>query len=334
MGNWPYIELPLHDARTLPGTPPRPGAGQRVHVLLHLLRRQRHRERRALLVGHGAPRLLRPGPDLPRGRRVECRCRPSCRWSAALAFTQVPRPGGRGLLLLLLIRRRLWKRRRCRLGSRFRRPGLRLRRRRGRGRQMEAVCGVAEVAHELGTEIFYPAVTGQLLLHGAGVGADTSVRRGAGGAAPIARGASPGYCRAREGRRHAVGARRRRGRPRLEMVRRRGRRLRPRIRGRRHGPRVAAVRALRRGDATQRVKQRQRPPGAWRSRAGCGGRLAGGERRGGGAVEESEEGGPRQKETVVWSSASQRFCYGGKPGKQRRQAGITRPCGGRRGQFG
>ena len=194
MGNWPYIELPLHDARTLPGTPPRPGAGQRVHVLLHLLRRQRHRERRALWAGHGAPRLLRPADLPPRGRRrVECgcRCRPACRWSAALAVTQVPRPGGRGLLLLL--------RRRCRLGSRFRRPGLlrlRRRQRRGRGRQMEAVGGVAEVAHELGGEIFYPAVTRKLLLHGAGVGGDTSVRRRR-GAAPIARGASPGYCRAR-----------------------------------------------------------------------------------------------------------------------------------------
>jgi hypothetical protein len=284
-GNWPYIELPLHDARTLPGTPPRPGAGQRVHVLLHLPRRQRQGERRAL-SGHGPPSLLHPG--LPRGRRVEFECRgrgrPARRWSAALPVTQVPRPGGRSLLLL---RWRRPRRRRWRLG--FRRPRLRLTRRR-RGRQMEAVGGVAEVAHELSAEIFYPAVTGHLLLlHGA----DTSVRR-RGRAAPIARGASPGNCRAwgREGRRHAVGARRR-GRPRLEVVRRRGRRrLRPRIRGRRHDssrptdrPRTAA----RRGEATQREKQRQRAPrgagrAGWLRRSACRGTPW---RR---AVEESREG--------------------------------------------
>ena len=301
MGNWPYIELPLHDARTLPGTPPRPGAGQRVHVLLHLLRRQRHRERRALLVGHdGAPRLLgRPRDITPRGgRRVECGCRcrccrrPACRGSAALAVTQVPRPGGGRGLLLLLGRRRLWKRRRCRLGSRSRQPGLlRLRRRRGRGRQMEPVGGVAEVAHELVAEIFYPAVTRQLLLHGAGVGADadTSVRRGGGGGAtPIARGASRGYCGAREGRRHAVGARRRRGRPRLEVVRRRGRRLRPRIRRRRHGS-SRAGRSAHCGDATRRNGRsrgsgRRQAPGAAGLAAAVGSPAGNVE-----AVEESEE---------------------------------------------
>jgi hypothetical protein len=31
--NWPYVELPLHDARSLPGTPPWTGAGQHLHVL-------------------------------------------------------------------------------------------------------------------------------------------------------------------------------------------------------------------------------------------------------------------------------------------------------------
>jgi hypothetical protein len=170
MGNWPYIELPLHDARTLPGTPPRPGAGQRVHVVLHLLRRQRDGERRAL-QGHGQPRLLRPRPGgVPRVRRVECRCRcrPACRWSAALPVTQVPGPGRRSFLRL---RRRKLRKRRCRLGSR--RPGLQLRRRRGRGRGRQR----AEVAHELGTGIFYLTVARQLLLHGARVGAETSVRR-------------------------------------------------------------------------------------------------------------------------------------------------------------
>nr|TKW16145.1 LOW QUALITY PROTEIN: hypothetical protein SEVIR_5G279600v2 [Setaria viridis] len=225
----------------------RRGRAPCVHVLLHLLGRQRHRERRAL-VGRGPPRLLHRG--LPRGRRVEGRCRPTCRLPAALPVAQVPRPGrwGRGLLLL-----KRWEGR-CRglrfgLGLRRRRPVLRLRWRR---RQTEAVGGVAEVAHELGPKIFQPAVAGRLLLHRAG--ADTSVRRR--GATPIARAASLGNLRER---RHAVGARRRRRRrpPRLHQVprRRRGRRLGPRIRGRRHGlrgrprARAAAAGATARGQA-------------------------------------------------------------------------------------
>jgi len=242
--------MPLHDARPLPGPPPRPGAGQRVDVFLDLLRRQGHGERGALAPPPRRPRRRRRRRGRRRGPRPPPR-----------ALPQVPRPRGRGRggSVRLRGRRRCGRRRRRRRrpelglglgvrpgrrrargsGSRLRRRRTRSRRQRGGGAparlgRAEPVRGVAQVAHELGTERLDPTVV--RLVVPDGMGPAVGRRRPAAIAGATAA-ATRGRGRGNDGR-HALGGGWWGGlmRPRLgEVVRRRCRRLRPRICRGRHG---------------------------------------------------------------------------------------------------